>query len=144
VKKLHPVEFIVAAMVLFGLVTGLRLPRLQGQNKIAGMAKVWAPSSGVTSSTQNPLQIGILHWYNANQTANFAVGSGPYSAAFDGLHIWVANSGSNNVTELRVSDGYPAGTFTVGNGPFGIAPLTGTGKPKCVRSGRVCSRDRRI
>src|ERR1700674_557455 len=101
VKKLHPVEFIIAATVLFGLVTVVRVPRLQGQNKIAGMAKLWAPSSGVTSSTQNPLQIGILHWYNANQTASFAAGSAQFglTLAFDGLHIWVPNYNSNTVTE---------------------------------------------
>ena len=40
--------------------------------------------SGVTSSNNNPLQIAILHWYNANLTTSFSVGSGPGFVAFDG------------------------------------------------------------
>ena len=31
------------------------------------------PSIGVTNSTKNPLQIAILHWYDANQTTTFVV-----------------------------------------------------------------------
>ena len=36
---------------------------------------------------------------------SFSLGSYPVGAAFDGANIWVANSGSNTVTEIRVSDG---------------------------------------
>jgi DNA-binding beta-propeller fold protein YncE len=40
---------------------------------------------------------------------------------FDGANIWVANSGSNNVTKLRASDGTLLGTFATGNSPARIA-----------------------
>jgi hypothetical protein len=84
------------------------------------------PSIGVTSSTKNPLQIAILHWYDANQTASFAVGTSPLGVAFDGANIWVANVHSNTVTKLRASDGacvggQPARTFPVGTNPEGVA-----------------------
>jgi hypothetical protein len=39
---------------------------------------------GVNSSTQNPLQIALLHWYPANLTTQFSVGSHPFGMAFDG------------------------------------------------------------
>jgi len=40
--------------------------------------------SQVVNSTQNPGQIAILHWYAANLTTKFAVGTGPEGVAFDG------------------------------------------------------------
>jgi DNA-binding beta-propeller fold protein YncE len=80
-----------------------------------------APLTGVTSSNKNPLQIAILHWYNANQTASFAVGTGPSGLAFDGASIWVTNAFSDNVTKLRASDGTNLGTFGVGSSPVGVA-----------------------
>ena len=49
------------------------------------------PLTGVETSTKNPLQVAILHWYNANQTSSFAVGLDPTAVAFDGADIWVAN-----------------------------------------------------
>lgn len=66
-------------------------------------------------------KIAILHWYAANQTASFSVGSGPAGLAFDGASLWVANGDSNNVTKLRASDGAVLGTFPVGSDPFGVA-----------------------
>ena len=36
-------------------------------------------------------------------------------------NIWVTNWGSNDVTELRASDGANMGTFAVGQAPCGIA-----------------------
>ena len=48
-----------------------------------------SPSTGVTSSTKNPLQIAILHWYDANLTTSFGVGNSPIGVAFDGANIWV-------------------------------------------------------
>jgi hypothetical protein len=35
----------------------------------------------------------------------------------DGLNVWIANSGSNNVTKLRASDGALQGIFTAGIAP---------------------------
>ena len=51
----------------------------------------------------------------------FAVGIAPYGIAFDGENIWVTNSGSASVTELRASDAMLVGTFGVGTNPHGIA-----------------------
>src|SRR5712691_3081715 len=80
-----------------------------------------AYTQGVTSSTKNPLQIATLHWYNANQTTTFGVGTRPFGVAFDGANIWVANMGSHNVTKLRASDGKVLGTFRSGANPVGVA-----------------------
>jgi DNA-binding beta-propeller fold protein YncE len=38
----------------------------------------------------------------------------PQGIAFDGGNLWVANSGSNNVTELLATIGSMLGTFSVG------------------------------
>ncbi len=119
--KLNLVKLGVLAILLCGLVTVLHLTRLQGQNEVADVAQPRAPLSGVVRSAKNPLQIAILHWYNANQTASFAVGTGPIGVAFDGANIWVANLSSNNVTKLRASDGTTLGTFAVGTSPHGVA-----------------------
>ena len=87
--KLNLVKLAVLAIVLCALVTGLRLPRLQGQNDAAGAAPPSAPPSapptGVTSSKLNPFQIALLHWENTNQTTSFGVGATPGWAAFDGV-----------------------------------------------------------
>ena len=52
---------------------------------------------------------------------SYSVGTGPRDIAFDGANIWVANNGSNNVTELQASTGLVLGTFSVGAAPRGIA-----------------------
>jgi len=83
-----------------------------------------APGStlgGVVSSNLNPLQVALLHWYGANQTTSFTVGSSPFGIAFDGANVWIANFSSNNVTKLRANDGASLGTFTVGTSPSTLA-----------------------
>ena len=78
-------------------------------------------SAGVVSSTLNPNQIAILHWYSAGQTANFSSGGfGAIGVAFDGANIWVANNNSNVVTKMRANDGEQLATFTAGNSPYGV------------------------
>ena len=84
---------LAVALVLCGLV-GI-VPYLavtQGQNEVEE-APQQSPLIGVTSSTQNPLQLALLHWYDANLTTSFGVGSDPVGVAFDGANIWVANRG---------------------------------------------------
>jgi YVTN family beta-propeller protein len=49
------------------------------------------------------------------------VGSNPWGVAFDGANIWVANSGSNNVTKLLAATGALLGTFPVGSNPKAVA-----------------------
>jgi DNA-binding beta-propeller fold protein YncE len=53
---------------------------------------------------------------------DFPVGSLPNGIAFDGANVWVANSGDNTVSKLRVNDGKMLGTFSVGSFPVnGVA-----------------------
>src|SRR5208282_2484236 len=61
--------------------------------------------NGVVSSSNNPLQVALLHWYPANQAQTaFQAGGYPIATAFDGQSIWVANAGSdsNNINEISV------------------------------------------
>jgi YVTN family beta-propeller protein len=51
----------------------------------------------------------------------YPVGTGPRGVAFDGTYIWVTNEGSNTVTKLLASNGFNAGTFSVGSHPWGVA-----------------------
>src|SRR3990167_5102591 len=64
----------------------------------------------------------LKRWYEAttHSSSTFAVGFYPDGVAFDGANIWVANSGSNNVTKLRASDGIVLGTYAVGYNPIGV------------------------
>jgi len=49
----------------------------------------------------NNLNIGTVTKLRAKDGVNpFSVGSFPFGAAFDGAHIWVANSVSNTVSKL--------------------------------------------
>jgi hypothetical protein len=81
----------------------------------------FTPDIGVIASTQNPLQIAILHWYAANLTTQFSVGGHPFGMVFDGASVWVANEFSNTISKLRASDGATLGTFPVENFPDGMA-----------------------
>ena len=56
--------------------------------------------SGVNRSGKNPLQIALLHWYNANLTTTIPVGPNPQGAAFDGANIWVANYASSSLSKF--------------------------------------------
>src|SRR4029077_19687998 len=87
--------------------------RLMAVISLSAVLSAVPPPAGaqVVNSTKNPNQIAILHWYGANRTTQFSVGSYPIGVAFDGSNIWVANSGSNTVTKLRASDGTTLGTF---------------------------------
>jgi hypothetical protein len=73
-------------------------------------------------SRHDPQLIATLRWDLAGQR-EFAVGSAPRGVAFDGANIWIANSGSNNVTKLRASDGACVSpcTFAVGTNPQRLA-----------------------
>jgi len=69
------------------------------------------------AQANNPLQIAMLRWYPANRTATFTVGGAlgfktPNFAAFDGTHIWVTDSVSNQLYKLDPSDGSLLGRFS--------------------------------
>jgi hypothetical protein len=99
----------VAAFLLCGFF-------LVGQNAGSPSALPVGPNS------VNFNAIAILRWYQANQApTTFPVGSSPYGIAFDGEHMWVANTGSTTVTELQASTGATVGTFTTGAGPYPVA-----------------------
>src|SRR5712692_7915865 len=82
-----------------------------------------APQVGVAKSTQNPLQVALLHWYNANLTTSFSAGNSGATAgvAFDGANVWVVNEGDGTVIKLRANDGAKLGTFKVGTLPGYVA-----------------------
>jgi len=85
---------------------------------LASLALAWLCGSalgqgGVTSSTKNPAQIAILHWYPANLTTTFQAGTFPNSVAFDGASIWIASP--FGLTKLRPSDGAVLATVTNNN-----------------------------
>ena len=41
--------------------------------------------------------------------------------AFDGVNIWVTNTGDSTFTKLQASNGSNLGTFSVGSSPLGVA-----------------------
>src|ERR1700693_2793442 len=120
----NPVKSVVVAMFFCGLLGMVPYPaHSQEQSEVATVQEQVAQSAaltGVVTSNWNPLQIAILHWYNASPTTQISV-SAPVGMAFDGANIWVANQTTNAVTKLRASDGTNLGTFAVGNNPQGVA-----------------------
>ena len=69
----------------------------------------------------NPLRLATGRWYEVNEaTPDIAVGNQPQSVAFDGLNIWVTNSGcfqcQGTVMRIRPSDGVVLNTYNVGLG----------------------------
>src|SRR5271165_6221882 len=117
-RLLKEVQTMAAAVILCGLVAVVPYLAVTQEQNGFEEALQRAPLIGVISSTQNPLQIALLHWYDVNLTTTFGVGPTPFGVAFDGANVWVANWGSDNVTKLRASDGKRLGTFTVGMNPI--------------------------
>ena|SRR5260370_11570468 len=104
----NPTRFAVASMLALSFLCSLTL----AQDSVG---------IGVTNSTKNPLQIAILHWYDANLTTTFPVGSIPLGMAFDGANLWVVNFGDNNVAKVQPSTGKLLGISPVGSGPNAAA-----------------------
>src|SRR5579863_7890873 len=101
----HRVKPMCVAILILGLLgISPSLARAQDPTETIEPAPPLRPPIGVSSSSQNPLQIALLHWYNANLTTQFKTASNPTAVAFDGASIWVANNGSKSVTKLRASD----------------------------------------
>src|SRR5579863_54331 len=93
--SLHSFRSMAVALVFYWLlVTSSYLAYSQDQGEAERTEPVRAaqPQIGVTNSSQNPLQIAILHWYNANLTTQFTTGTEPSGVAFDGASIWVCNN----------------------------------------------------
>ncbi len=75
----------------------------------------------------NPNQLGVLRWFQANQSGNTISTPYPLLMASDGQYLWVTNSGTatgggvnNQVTVIRQNDGAVIDTLTVGIWPNGI------------------------
>jgi hypothetical protein len=65
--------------------------------------------AGVVNSTQNPLQLDLLHWYGAIQSTKVSIwmdNDAPeaYGVAFDGASIYVTDYRVGRVIKLRASD----------------------------------------
>ena len=80
------------------------------------IAPLWTQTSSnsvpATGTPANPLKVALMHWYTANRTARFPVGSQPYGLCFDGANIWSANYASASVSKVRTSDGALLNTFS--------------------------------
>jgi YVTN family beta-propeller protein len=85
----------------------------------AGPAGPQGPA-GPPSLNLKQLKLALQQFYRQD----FSVGPEPVAAAFDGIHMWVANwaavLGSGNLTELNASDGSFVANVTVGANPYGI------------------------
>jgi hypothetical protein len=60
----------------------------------------------------NPIEVGLLRWYQANETAQIATCSFPGGLAFDGAHMWVACESLKELQEFNTSDGTLVRTVT--------------------------------
>ncbi len=99
--------------------TGLKLASNGQITFAAGQTFPGTTPAGVVGV--NPLQVALLKWFPAYQSATFPTGIGPHGIAFDGANIWVTNFDGNTVTELLAATGAVLGTFPVGTEPEGVA-----------------------
>ena len=67
----------------------------------------------LTTNSNSVINMSIT----GNILGSYIVGTNPQGIGFDGSDIWVANAESNNVTELKASDGANSGTYFVGTSP---------------------------
>lgn len=71
---------------------------------------------------RNPTQIGMLRWYETNETRyGLPSASQPRLMAFDGAHVWVANNFVNNVVKFRAADGEFMGSYPTPPNPYALA-----------------------
>jgi hypothetical protein len=96
-------------------------PGATGPQGATGPAGPQGPPGSRGGQAPNPNQVALLHWYAANQTTSFAVGTHPAGVAFDGSNIWVANFSDGTLTKLRAGDGAVLGIFLVGASADGLA-----------------------
>ncbi len=75
----------------------------------------------IAAPVSNLTLLGSLRWDLLRGQKDFAAGTNPRGAAFDGANMWVAIAGGASVVKLRVSDGANLGTFPVGSLPISLA-----------------------
>jgi YVTN family beta-propeller protein len=106
-----PLE-VAGTMKISGAGSALTFPDGTAQTTAAGPAG----AVGV-----NPLQVALLQWFPAYQSATFTAGTDPDGIAFDGSDIWVSNYNASTVTKLAAATGAVLGTYNVGSGPSAVA-----------------------
>ncbi|HEX4845891.1 MAG TPA: hypothetical protein VFV26_06690 [Geothrix sp.] len=77
-------------------------------------ANLWVTSDSSTRAVTK------LNASSGAQVGTYPVGGGPSGVAFDGAHVWIANSSDNTVSKLKASDGSLVGTYAVGTSPNGV------------------------
>jgi hypothetical protein len=56
-------------------------------------------------NANNPIQVALLRWYQANTVAQLSACGHPNGVAFDGAHIWAACPLDDTIQEFNASDG---------------------------------------
>ena len=73
-------------------------------------------------NANNPVQVALLRWYQANTAAQLTTCLSPNGMAFDGAHIWVACSNpTKELQEFNASDGALVGHVTLAYRPYLLA-----------------------
>jgi hypothetical protein len=90
-----------------------------GANGVPGPAGPQGATGPAGLSGSTLTAIALLRWYTTNVT--YTAGTAPRNVAFDGVNIWVADFGGNNVTKLLAATGATVGTYAVGTGPVAVA-----------------------
>lgn len=73
-------------------------------------------------TAMSPEQIATLSWWeDPTRPATVNVGDQPWAVAFDGSHIWIANSGSDDVSRIDPATDTVVATIDVGIQPTGVA-----------------------
>ncbi len=107
-------NFLTAFVLVFAM--GAFAYIMRAQQEQGAMPEAQATSvSGVTSSnkTFNPLQVALLHWYDANLVGEISLpNAAPFGMAFDGSNMWIASQGVG-VFKVRASDAAILGQFAV-------------------------------
>ena len=95
-----------------------------GWNTSGGMGGLFGSNGGPAIATTgrpslikgpNPRQIGMLRWYDANQSpSQVPIATFPDQIAFDGTYLWVSAWGSDKIVKVEPSDGSRLAEFSVG------------------------------
>jgi hypothetical protein len=89
-------------------------------------------------SANNPIQVALLRWYQANIVTQFSTCTGVNGLAFDGDHVWVACAVDNELEEFNAGDGALVRTVTGVSNPYSLVYdganiwATGSGTITCV------------
>jgi DNA-binding beta-propeller fold protein YncE len=71
-------------------------------------------------SANNPIQVALLRWYQANIVTQFSTCTGVNGLAFDGDHVWVACAVDNELEEFNAGDGALVRTVTGVSNPYSL------------------------